>query len=295
MKIVGLFLTLLICLPAAADELKFHIVKSPIGVDWKSPWSLTMSVLKNQVVPVGGKTRFSISHVVVEVKCDTFGRHIYRGMTSATSTEERDLVFKQKYGLGTMFHTYAGSLQKEQEILKSYEAYAGDKRLAEFVIKVSPDACERMLKYADEYEALGYGNLYSGLQADPLKREGSGCSAFAVSFMRVAGLMDEFTEEWKQKIHIPLRFIGGPMTGNKVDITTLISNPFASWSQHVPHYYLEAWDPELMHKWVNKTFFEVINNKYEGSWPADVSREKNTFKLELDMETRPTPKGEFWI
>lgn len=295
MRVVGLALAFLFTFPAAADELKLHIMKSPVGVNWSSPWALTMSVLKNQIAPVGGKRKFSISHVIVEVKCNSVGKHIYRGMTSATTTEERDLVFNQKYGLGTMFHTYAGLLEKEEDIFKGYEPYAGNKRRSELAIKVSPEACERMLQYAQEYEDLGYGKMYSGLQADPLKREGAGCSAFAMSFMRVAGLMDNFTEEWKQKIHIPLRFIGGPMTGKKVNIITLLTKPFATWNKNEPHYYLEAWDPELMHKWVRKTYFEVINNEYEGSWPANVSREKNTLKVELNMENRETPEGEFWI
>lgn len=295
MRLVGLAFALLLSLPAAADELKLHIMKSPVGVNWSSPWNLTMSVLKNQIAPVGGKRKFSISHVIVEVKCDSNGKHIYRGMTSATTTEERDLVFKQKYGLGTMFHTYAGTLEKEQEIFNGYEPYIGNKRRAELAFKVSPEACERMLNYAQEYEDLGYGKMYSGLQADPLKREGAGCSAFAMSFMRVAGLMDSFTEDWKQKIHIPLRFIGGPMTGNKVNIITLLTKPFADWNKNEPHYYLEAWDPELMHKWVKKTYFEILNNEYKGKWPGEISREKNSYKVKLDMINRKTPTGDFWI
>lgn len=295
MKLVGVLLGFLILLPVQADELKLHIMKSPVGVNWKSPWSLTMSVLKNQIVPVGGKRRFSISHVVVEIKCDSLGKHIYRGMTSATSTEERDLVFKKKYGLGTMFHTYEGMLEKENDIIPALLPYEGNKRRAELSIKVNAEACARMLQYADEYEELGYGKMYSGLQADPLKREGSGCSAFAVSFMRVAGLMDPFTESWKQVIDIPYRFIGGPMTGNKVNIITLITKPFARWTKGEPSYHLEAWDPELMHKWVKKTYQEVSEGTYQGNWPASISREKQTYKVELDMENRETPQGDFWI
>lgn len=294
MKILGL-LALLLSTTLHADELKLHFMHSPLGINWKTPWNLTVSTLKNQMAPVGKKRAYSISHVFVEVKCESQGKHIYRGMTSAPGTEDRDLVFKHKYGLGTMFHSYKGVLEKDESIIKDLAPYEGHKRHAELVIKVSPAACARMLSYAEEYEALGYGHMYSGLQADPLKREGSGCSAFGVSFMRVAGLMDNFTDQWKEIINIPTRFIGGPMTGNKVNILYLLTHPGAKWTDKEKHVRLEAWNPERMHSWVKKMYNEVRNGQYEGKWPANVSRKGNTLTLELDMSKRSVPTGPFWI
>jgi hypothetical protein len=294
MKLVGLF-ALIFSFSASANELKLHLLKSPLGINWKSPYQLTVSTLKNQIVPFKNKRAYSISHVFVEVKCDSSGKHILRGMTSATTTEERDLVFKKKYGLGTMFHTFAGKLEKDEEIIRDLAPYEGSKRKAELTIKISPKACERMVSYAEEYEELGYGNKYAGLQGDPLKREGSGCSAFAVSFLRVAGLMDNFTDEWKTVIDVPDRFIGGPMTGNKVNILKLLSAPLARWSNKVPHVHLEAWNPEAIHSWVKKTYFQVREGSYEGQWPANISRFKNTYHVELNMEDRDTPTGDFWL
>jgi len=294
MKFVGI-LVLLLSFTARADELRFYFLRSPLGVNWSSPWGLTMSILKNEIAPVGKKRAYSISHVFVELNCQSTGTHIYRGMTSATTTEERELIFKKKYGLGTMFHFFAGKLEKDEGILRDLAPYAGSKRRSELTIKVSPESCQRMVDYADEYERLGYGEMYSGLQADPLKGEGAGCSAFAVSFMRVGGLMDPFTKQWKKIIDVPKKLIGGPITGKKVNIITLISNPFARWSNKVPHVHLEAWDPESMHSWVQKMYFEVKNGDYKGKWPAEISREKNTFKLQLDMSDRETPTGPFWI
>jgi hypothetical protein len=295
MKTLGFFLLMLLPLTALSNELKLHFMRSPLGVNWASPWTLTTSILKNQVVPFKKKRAYSISHVFVEVKCNSNGKHILRGMTSATTTEERDLVFKKKYGLGTMFHFYKGRLEKNESILRDLAPYAGSSRKAELTIKTSGEACERMLDYAQEYEDLGYGNKYSGLQADPLKREGAGCSAFGVSFMRVAGLMDDFTNEWRTSIDVPNKFIGGPMTGNKVDILYILARPYARWSNKSPHVHLEFWNPEAMHSWVKKTYFEIRDGSYEGKWPANISRFKDTFKVELDMETRQTPEGSFWL
>lgn len=295
MKTVCFLLLALISLSATADELRFHLMRSPLGIDWSSPWKLTMSTLKNQVAPVGNKRAYSISHVFVELKCDSVGKHILRGMTSATSTEERELVFKKKYGLGTMFHTFKGFLEKDDEIVNALAQYKGHKRKAEVAFKISGATCERLLDYAYEYERLGYGNKYAGLQGDPLKREGSGCSAFAVSFLRVGGLMGPFTEEWKEVIDVPLSLIGGPMTGNKVNIITLLTKPFARWSSKVPHYHLEAWNPEAIHAWIGKTFYEVKNGSYRGPWAVETDRDGKTLKVKIDLESLPTPTGDYWL
>lgn len=294
MKLVGL-IALLMTSSAYANELTLHFMRSPLGINWNTPWTLSMSTVKNQLVPFSKKRAYSISHVFVEVNCASNGRHIKRGMTSATTTEERDLVFKQHYGLGTMFHFFKGNLEKEEQIERDLAPYDGSKRKATLNIKVSAKTCERMLAYADEYEEKGYGKMYSGLQADPLKGEGSGCSAFGVSFMRVGGLMDDFTQEWKTIIDVPNRFIGGPMTGNKVKLGYILSHPGAKWSNKEPHFHLEAWNPEKMHAWVKKTYAEVRNGTYEGKWPVEVSRYKNTREVTLDMESRETPEGSFWI
>jgi len=294
MKLVGLLL-LFISISSQADELKLHLMRSPLGINWSTPWKLLTSTLKNQIAPVGDKRAYSISHVFVEVQCESIGKHIYRGMTSVGNTEERELVFKKKHGFGTMFHFFKGKLEKDQEVLTSLEPYNGHYRRAELAIKVSPKTCERLLDYAQEYEDLGYGSMYSGLQADPLKREGAGCSAFAVSFLRVGGLMDNFTEEWKQIIDVPKRFIGGPITGKKVGITKILAHPLARWNDREPHVHLEAWDPELIHSWVGKIYNQVDQGSYQGKWPANISRVKYTLKVELDMSERETPIGDFWL
>lgn len=294
MKLVGLLL-FFFSFSSQADELKLHLMRSPLGINWSTPWRLVASTLKNQLAPVGDKRAFSISHVFVEVKCDSIGKHIYRGMTSDGNTEERDLVFKKKYGLGTMFHFFKGKLEKDQDVITSLAPYNGHYRRAELAIKVSPKTCERLLDYAQEYEDLGYGKMYSGLQADPLKQEGAGCSAFAVSFLRVGGLMDNFTEEWKQIIDVPKRFVGGPLTGNRVGVTKILSRPGARWSNREPHIHLEAWDPEAMHSWVGKTYHKIRNGSYNEKWPANIKRDRKTLKVELDMSERETPSGEFWL
>ena len=280
---------------ANADEISLHVFRSPLGINWKTPWKLATSILSNEVAPVNGKRAFSISHVFVELNCESTGQHIFRGMTSATTTEERDLLFRQKYGLGIMFHTYKGRYEKDQQILDDMAPYEGNRRKAILTYKISSKTCQRLLEYANEYEELGYGNMYSGLQADPLKREGAGCSAFAVSFLRVGGLLSDYTSQWKQKLHVPVRFVGGPLTGNKVNLLKILSRPAARWSPNEPNIYLEAWDPELIHKWLGKVYDDVARGTFSGIETPEISESGRTKKVIFDYRDRPTPNGSFWL
>jgi hypothetical protein len=282
---------------AAADEIKLHFMRSPRGINWSSPWAFAASGIRNSLIRGDGRRTYPIGHVFIELKCDSIGTHIFRGMTSdSTSTNvERDLIFKQRYGLGIIFHTYAGKLEKDASIEADLSDYEGSARKGELAIDVSPGACARMVSYAQEFEARGYGKLYSGLQADPLKGEGAGCSAFVVSFLRVGGLMAEEFEAWKRIIDVPKRFVGGPLTGNRVNPIKFLGNPFSRWSNRIPHINLQAWDPESMHRWVREMYQEVTGGTYSGKWEADASRDGDTFKVRLDMRQREVPVGPFWI
>jgi hypothetical protein len=298
MRKLGLAMCLLLGAPVAgADEIKLHFLRSPLGINWSTPWKFATSAIKNSLVPRRGRRTYAISHVFVELKCASTGTHIYRGMTSeSTSTAvERDLIFKQSYGLGIIFHTYPGKLEKDDEIVRDLADYRGSARRSELAIDVTPEACARMVSYVGEFEDRGYGKLYSGLQADPLKREGAGCSAFAVSFLRIAGLMDDDFETWKRIIDVPKKYVGGPLTENRVNPLKFFANPFSRWSDRVPHIHLEAWDPESMHRWVGKTYRELNRGTYRGNWEAEASRDGNTLKVRLDMRRRETPTGPFWI
>jgi hypothetical protein len=285
------FLTL--SLPALSDSLSLYFIESPLGINWKSPWTMTMSTLKNQVAPTGKKNAHSISHTYAEIDCASTGAFLLRGMTSITNDEERELIFKKKYGLGVIFHTFKGRLEKNEDLARDLEDYWGDRRTSKLTIKISPATCQRLVDYADEFEAKGYGLMYSGLQADPLKGEGAGCSAFAVSFLRVGGLMQPFVEQWKDIINVPKKLIGGPLTNQKVPLTKLVRSVSTGWSSKVPHIPLEAWNPERMHRWLLKEHRQPDPELSPLNPTMDQYRDSKI--LTLDMEDLPTPEGSFWL
>ena len=293
-KLVGL-LFLLLTTHALADSVSFHLFRSPLGINWSTPWNMTVSTLRNSLANTHGKRAFFISHVFVEVNCDSTGEHIYRGQTSTDDSNERELIFKKKYGMGVMFHTYKGKFEKDQSILNDMAPYEGDSRRGTFSALIKPQTCQRMLRYVQEYEDRGYGNLYSGLQADPLKGEGAGCSAFAISFLRIAGLEEPFLNEWKNIIDVPKRFIGGPLTGKNVNILKILTRPAAKWSNKEDHIHLEAWNPEKMLDWVNKTHERVLNGGVLEGYGVTIDQVRDSREVTVDLTERATPTGSFWL
>ena len=278
----------------ASDQVSLIFINSPKGINWKTPWSLSVSTINNSLLKFKNKRVFGISHVFINVKCDSLKKNEYFGMTSATDTEERDLLFKQKYGLGIMFHTYAGKLERNKVIEKDLKDYEGSDRIAKMTTIISSEACERMLDYAKDFEARGFNKMYSGLQADPLKGEGSGCSAFGMSFLEVGGLLDkEYFTEFREHIYIPKRFVGGPLTGNKVPLTRLLFRPGAKWSNKEPNIELHAWNPEKMHAWVGKTYEAALKGN---KLPNMVGLKLNgkTKEVVFDKTHYETPTGSYW-
>lgn len=293
-KLVGLFI-LLLSTHALADSVSLHIFRSPLGINWANPWKMTVSTLKNSLANTHGKRAFAISHVFVEVNCNSTGEHIYRGQTSIDNSGERELIFKKGYGMGVMFHTYQGKYETDEKILSDMAPYEGSERRGTFTALINPASCQRMLQYEREYVQRGYPSMYSGLQADPLKGEGAGCSAFAMSFMRVGGLMESFTKEWQNIIDVPKRFVGGPLTGKKVNILKLLTHPAAKWSNKEAHIHLEAWNPEEMLNWVNKTYENVLNGSTPEGYGMTIDRVGKSHAVTVDLTDRPTPTGPIWL
>ena len=293
-KLIGI-LVLFFTTATMADSVSLHLFRSPKGINWNSPWTMTYSTLKNALANTHGMRAYGISHVFVEIKCDSTGEHIYRGQTSTDDSNERELIFKKKYGMGVMFANYKGKYEMDQSILDDMAPYEGSERRGTYTALINPATCQRMLQYEREYVERGYGNMYSGLQADPLKGEGAGCSAFGMSFMRVGGLVEGYTQEFKQIIDVPKRFVGGPLTGKKVNILKILSRPAAKWSNREDHIHLEAWDPEQMLRWVQRTHDLIEGGgKLEG-YDVTVDRIQNQKNVTVDLTDRATPVGTPWL
>lgn len=275
---------------AWANELTLYFYPSP-GLDWSTPKALGHSAVSNTL----SGAPHAIGHVSIEVACDD-GSGLLAGATGAEADYTEDLVRNQGYGLGLLFHTFPdGRLYSRAEIEAELpDLYArGALTFARF--KISNDACARLVRYHREYLANGYDHSY-GLANRPLFREGAGCTAFGVSFLEVAGILEPAIERsFARAYYVPTTWIGGPLTGNFIPVRRFFNPLFPShWAgPGEASFFIHFYDADLMDRWVRSLHAGV------GALPRDLPltgylRRGNALGVDFDATGLAVPRGSIW-
>ena len=275
-----------------ADSITLHFIPSPAGINWTKPDTLAYSTVLNQVARYHGGKRHEIGHVYEELNCGA--RHFFTDVTSVSNSEEQKDILKLQYGLGIVLTTFQGTMDSSQDIEADLNSMHETGRSSFMKFLVSSESCARMLNYYDEYIARGYDHTYSGLNARPRDGQGSGCSAFAMSFLQLAGLqIPYFEQQWMRSIIMPRRFIGGPLTGNKVSILKILLAFSAEWDNDLSDggTLVNAWDPELMNSWVRNASHLLHREGVLSDlpWATTPSVIANSPGLMVDASHVPTP------
>lgn len=281
---------LFVATAAVADELTLIFYPSP-GLDWSSPKRLAQTTIRN----TAGLSDHAIGHVSIEVKCDSTGAYELVGTTGAEGNESVQLLLREGYGLGILFHTFSGRLTTREEVEDELPRRYRNGKLSYARFAVTAETCERLSTYVAEYRSFGYGGLY-GLPNRPLHREGSGCTAFGMSFLELAGLMDPvFERNFSRNLRVPPAWVGGPLTGERVPLRYFYSPLRSSrWAEaHETHFPLHFYDADLMHDWVQK----VVSG--HGQLPASLPRPTlertgNAYGVVFDATDVPTPRTPIW-
>jgi hypothetical protein len=166
---------------------------------------------------------------------------------------------RERYGYGILFHNFAGRLYSAEEISADNKSRFESGAISFMRWTISATTCSRIAQYFAEYVERGYDKSY-GLPNQPRSGEGAGCSAFGMSFLEVAGLMDDvYQTSWQKFLRIPERYVGGPLTGQRVRLMPLLlSFRRTSWAEPgEAHFPLLFWDPETMHYWVKNVWNQV--------------------------------------
>lgn len=202
---------------AVAGELALHFYPSPGGVSWKSPRAI----------------------------------ELLTGMVDAHQERERELVLKEKLGLGVLFHVFEGRLQIAGEVSTDLKARYRTGAVSWVKFLIDANHCSKIARYFDEYTARGAYRRY-GLSLKPSLFEGAGCSAFAVSFLEAAGLLDaEFERNWAKTVRVPEGLVGGK--GRRVGVTRVLwASRWAGADE--PHREIHFGSPDHMHEWVQRTW-----------------------------------------
>jgi hypothetical protein len=114
---------------------------------------------------------------------------------------------------------------------------------------ITDQAYEYLRLYVREYKERGYDRLYNGKNL-PRMGEGSGCSAFAMSFLElINALSPELYNNWTVKVNVPDKLIGGKFTGSKINLARLFFS-FRWAKKNEASTPLVLYDPYLMYNWI---------------------------------------------
>jgi hypothetical protein len=273
-----------------AQELTIYSIPSPYGIDWKSPGQLLKSFIKNSTSKSpNGKTNFAIGHMMVELKDDV--RHALVGTSARSTAEMRNNVLFRGYGLGILFASIPGILQEkvENELYVEEGLESGNISFIRYMI--DPAVFERLWDYLDGYKQRSYYKIYNG-KNKPRQGQGAGCSAFAVSFLEVAGLMDIVpTDEWMINVQAPQYLIGGPPGLNReVGLEEIFTRGRWAESQNESSQQLTFYEPTLLYKYIQKTWKNHVDNDRMKKHTIG-----NAKGFIIDVTDRACPQEAIWL
>ncbi|MFZ4714431.1 MAG: hypothetical protein ACOYL6_11985 [Bacteriovoracaceae bacterium] len=259
-------------------ELTLYFIPSPYGLSWNSPSSITKTTILNRITL---KNR-NIGHVAVEIKTDT--EHILTGMAGDVRSSKK-LLFFEGIGLGMLYYNYPGRLESKEELEEEFKIQAKHSRLNFVSFKISSETSARLIQYLSEYKERRCEVRY-GLPNQPRLAEGAGCSAFGVSFLELAGILDEeFKKAWSYDLAVPEHVVGTPIGTKKVNVLQIFLTH--TWAKSTePHRKIFFWDPDTMFAWVNRKLIQP--------GPYEQVFKHNVQGLLYDRSQIPTPTNPIW-
>ncbi len=285
-------------LPAGSPSyLTIYFIPSKAQYDWSSPGTLYHSYMKNYIRNILKKEKYLLGHTFLELQTGSASGTIMTGMRSTNREQQKNLVVKEKYGLSILGAGLEGRMQERDELQQQLEKYSRKKNKLSFMrLLVSEEAAARMTEFFETYrlrlDSIGPGHCYGGAFWPRYYGEGSGCSALAVSFLDVAGLMAEEFIHWVVEINIPMELIGGPYNeGREVEFKAI--KKYDAWSDpaaraHVDYEPFRIYDPTLMAEWVR----EVLGSRHTlEDMTASPVRINKARGVEIDVRRVPVPEG----
>lgn len=283
---------------AAPNQVSLFVMKSPKGIAWTSPRDLLNSTVSNS----RGSPPHPIGHVMVELSCADNGKgqpaYILAGMSDVNAAQAYALLVAQAAGLDFLFHSFQGRLQTDSEIRADLFRYMNNAtegpRLAQLTHLISAETCQRLVTYFDAYKEKGIYQHF-GLSLRPLYQEGSGCSAFGVSFLQVAGLVQsDFDALWQTAVAVPYRFMksgrieeGRILRRAPVRRIEMFGGSWAESSENSRT--LRFWNPDLIHQWITAAHrsetYQALTHGGAGRVPIVV----------IDATKTKTPTGSIFL
>jgi hypothetical protein len=234
------------------DSLTIFMIHSPCGINWKGPKKLFWSTAINHLM---SKTR-RLGHAMVRVRCSDYNGNPIEVWSGVTDTGQANikLLIKDKLGLGTLFDGMPGKMESGELLQVEAEERIQSKTINYIQYKIAKSTSQRLIRYQKEFVENSGFHTY-GLPCRPRYLEGAGCSAYAVSYLELAGILsDEHFKDWSYTVNVPEKYIGGKTTGRKVSFFSLLLMPFwTKWGREdQAHKKVFFWDPDTMYRHTEK-------------------------------------------
>jgi hypothetical protein len=238
---------------AWSQSITFFVIRPPANLNWNNPssiaWSAVRASLNSSFHPIG--------HITANVECVTpQGEDVsfWTGMTSSTNNPtDMELLREKKLGFGIFYYDFKGHLETKEEIIEDLEKARHEiGRFFSLRFLINPEHCLRMRDYYQQFQNKGVDAFY-GLNHRPRYKEGAGCTAYAMSFLDVAGVFSQSLQNaWGKTILIPEELIGSE--SKPVPMLDLLYSTHASrWAQEdEDHRRLAFFDTQFMAEWATQ-------------------------------------------
>jgi len=240
----------------SAHWLTVFVIPSKVTYDWSSPRSLLNSFFKNYAKNLLKKERYLLGHAFIELETPIGSDDILTGMRAVTRDEQQHLVLNEHYGLSILGADLKGRLEKAENLKEKVEFYSKKGALAFITFLINEEAAQRMHDFFEVYSS-GDDTLtsprfhYGGAFWPRYHGEGAGCSAFALAFMDLGGILRDEYGEWKAEVNIPKDLMGGPYNeGHSVKLKEIRQRH--QWADSTEaHEPFEIYDPTFMYDWIH--------------------------------------------
>ena len=281
--------------PDARHELTIFVIPSAVEYDWSSPHSLYHTYKLNYIKNIFKKEKYILGHAFVEIRSPIVNDRLLTGMRSCGREQQRDLVLHEKYGLTILGMDLQGRLELHDDLAEKVENYSRKGDLAFIRVLIGEGTVHRLMEFLEKYEqrldSLGNpGPWYGGAFYPRYYGEGSGCSAFVISFLDLAGVLQEEFHNWNIDINIPMDLLGGPINGNhQVKLSSIRkSREWSSISETAGKDYepFMIYDPTLIFNWINVKHDQPDTS---GNLPWKPVTHNKSKGIEIDARHIPVP------
>lgn len=201
--------------------------------------------------------------------------NLWMGITSNTTRDMVNLLFKEKIGLGVLGVAFYSKLETKENIIESLTMNSEHTDVSYISFLISEESAGQILEFIDYFQD-NYeqafpppSNYYGGIFWPLYKGEGAGCSALCLAALESGGVMveDSIKNQWLIKKNLPTDLVGGRFNENKKVPLRKIKKR-KEWHmgegiRNVDYIEFEIYDPNYMLDWVNTYSTAATSDEYE--------------------------------